>query len=326
MTRLPAEWEPQDGIVLAWPHKNTDWNENLTEAQLCVAKIINNITDHQRVILLTPEEINFNEFSIEVNNRLTQISCNYNDTWTRDYIGITTLVNDELIFNNFNFNAWGNKFEYEKDNNVNLYFSENLNAQRVDHNFVLEGGAIESDGQGTILTTEKCLLNKNRNGQITKSALEIILQKTLGAKRVIWLKHGSIPGDDTDAHIDTLARLAPNKTILYAINNSEELKNMEQELKSGLKDYKLIPVRNPDDYKDASGCYQPATYLNFLITNNKVLVPTYQHPLDQAALESIQSAFPSKNVIGINCKALIIQNGSLHCITMQLPKGILKNG
>lgn len=326
MTRLPAEWEPQDGIVLAWPQKNTDWNENLVEAQLCVAEIINNITDNQQVFLLTTKEIKLSDFGIQDTNRLTQFISDYNDTWTRDYIGITTLVNNELIFNNFKFNAWGNKFEYEKDNNVNQYFSQNLNAQRVDHDFVLEGGAIESDGQGTILTTEQCLLNKNRNGQISKSAVEVMLQKTLGAKRVIWLKHGSIPGDDTDAHIDTLARLAPNKTILYAINNSEELRNMEQELKSNLNDYKLIPVRNPDDFKDATGCYQPATYLNFLITNKKVLVPIYQDPLDQVALESIQSAFPAKNVIGINCTALIKQNGSLHCITMQLPKGILKNG
>jgi len=199
----------------------------------------------------------------------------------------------------------------------------------------LEGGSIESNGKGTILTTSQCLLSKNRNGGYSQEEIEEQLKSFFGANRILWLDHGYMAGDDTDSHVDTLARFAPNDTIVYVATNNpndehyEELAKMEAQLKSFRTEngdnYKLIPVPLPSPIYDEDDLRLPATYANFLICNGFVAVPTYGQPdNDKAAMEAIAKAFPGRKIVGIDCNALIKQHGSLHCVTMQFPENVIK--
>ena len=240
------------------------------------------------------------------------------------------------MVNDFKFNGWGLKFAADKDNLITsrLFDSGMFKGEYSNNlNFVLEGGSIESDGKGTLLTTRECLLSKNRNGQSSKEEIQAYLEKVFGISRVLWLDHGYLSGDDTDSHIDTLARLAPNDTILYVSTDDErdehftELKAMECQRQSfttadGAK-YKLLPLPLPTPIF-ADGERLPATYANFLIGNGFVLVPIYgQESNDSEAMSIISSAFPDRKVLGVDCRALIKQHGSLHCVTMQFPKNSL---
>ena len=231
----------------------------------------------------------------------------------------------------FTFNGWGGKFAAEKDNAV----SRKLHAcgafgttplRTVD--LVLEGGSIESDGQGTLLTTTECLLNPNRNPHLSKEQIEEQLKSELGVSTILWLEHGYLAGDDTDAHIDTLARLCPDQTIVYVAcddptdEHFAPLKAMERELEQ-FAGYRLLPLPWPGAKYDAEGHRLPATYANYLVINGAVLVPTYNDPADLQALEVVGKAFPDREIIGIDCSTLILQHGSLHCITMQIPEGVV---
>ena len=198
---------------------------------------------------------------------------------------------------------------------------------------VLEGGSIESDGAGTLLITAACLLSPNRNPHLSREQIESLLKEQLGVERILWLHRGWLAGDDTDSHIDTLARLCPDDTILYtacddpADEHFEELAAMKRELE-GLRSrenrpYRLIPLPFPAAKQGLDDERIPATYANFLIINGAVLVPTYEDRHDAAALAAVGLSFPGREIIGINCSSIILQHGSLHCLTMQLPKGVL---
>ena len=332
---LPAEWAEQDAIMLAWPHAGTDWSYMLGEVVSCYKEIVNAIADQgERVIVIAdPDDNSDISFSNEL---ISVVKCPTNDTWTRDTCAITTLRGNRTVVNDFKFNGWGLKFAADKDNlitsrlfNTGLFTGEYSN----NLNFVLEGGSIESDGNGTLLTTSECLLSKNRNGQSTKEEIQAYLKEMFGITKVLWLDYGYLRGDDTDSHIDTLARLAPDDTILYVSTDNEldehfaELKAMESQLQSFItaegSKYKLLPLPLPDPVFD-DGERLPATYANFLIGNGFVLVPTYgQKDNDSNAISIISTAFPGRKVIGIDCRALIKQHGSLHCVTMQFPKNSL---
>ena len=200
--------------------------------------------------------------------------------------------------------------------------------------FELEGGSIESDGLGTLLTTAECLLNDNRNRHLDKTLIEERLKRDFGVKRVLWLDHGFLKGDDTDSHIDTLARLCPNHTIVYVqcsdVNDEhfEALQKMELQLRSFVtpegKPYRLLALPMPDPVYDEDGERLPATYANYLVMDHAILFPIYdqkEHDLSAAAI--LQQAFPQHEIVGVDCRALIRQHGSLHCVTMQFPKGVL---
>jgi agmatine deiminase len=236
----------------------------------------------------------------------------------------------------FTFTGWGGKFAAALDNRI----SEELHAagafgrtplRKID--LILEGGSIESDGRGTLLTTAECLLNPNRNTQYSQERIEARLTAELGSRKFLWLKEGSLAGDDTDAHIDTLARFGPNDTILYVKcdDPSDEHFATFQALENELKNfhtlenqpYRLIPLPWPSAKFDADGSRLPATYANFLVINGAVLVPTYHDPADSQALKTVGKAFPDREIIGIDCSPLIMQHGSLHCVTMQIPIGVL---
>ena len=337
--RLPAEWEEQDGILMAWPHANTDWKPYLARAQETFARIIAEASHHARVLLVTesPNEVRhvLNQ-THAIQDRITFCPVPCNDTWTRDFGPITVCENHRPVLLDFQFTGWGGKHKADLDNAASLKLKEHgffCGTHLRSLHLVMEGGSIESDGQGSLLTTASCNLNPNRNATMTRVDIELAFQKFLGVSRVLWLKHGYLAGDDTDGHIDMLARFAPHDTIVYqscddaSDEHFEQLAAMAEELGafrtlSG-QPYRLLALPWPAAKHDEAGLRLPASYANFLVLNGAVLVPIYNDPRDGHALDVIGSAFPGRRIIGIDCSALILQLGSLHCVTMQLPQGVL---
>ena len=324
---LLAEWEEQGAIIIAWPNYYTDWKENLDKIEKTYIEIVEQIADHELVIILSIDNNLKKNFSKEILKKIKIIIANYDDTWTRDYIGLSIETKDGSFLVDFKFNGWGEKYNHSRDNSINIQLREKGIISKLEHkynHFVLEGGSIDSDGKGTILTTSKCLLNKNRNPNLSKKEIEKTLRESLGIKKTLWLNNGSISGDDTNSHIDTLARFCDEKNLVYSINNSIELKSMEKELKIIAQEnqYDLIPIELPKPvfYKNRE---LPASYVNFLITNKKILVPIYGDENDSKAISTLQMLFPTRTIIGINCMEIIKQNGSLHCIAMQVSKNVL---
>jgi len=266
------------------------------------------------------------------------IRIDYNDTWTRDYGPLTIVKYDCLRALDFGFNGWGLKFAADKDNLANLRMMENFiipkAVYRNEREFVLEGGSVETDGEGTILTTSKCLCSPNRNGGLTKEKAESMLHQYLGASHVLFLDYGELEGDDTDSHIDTLARLAPENIILFTgcrdIDDPhfEELLKMRAQLtlfrNAEGEPFNLVELPLPLPIYDEEGNRLPATYANYLVTDKAIFIPTYNQPdNDLLAMQTIRIAFPDHKIVGVDCTTLIKQHGSLHCATMQLPKGLL---
>ena len=257
-----------------------------------------------------------------------------NDTWARDH-GFITLVNDQggVKLLDFCFNGWGEKFPADLDNAINrrLFDEGKISGDYVNClDFVLEGGSIESDGRGTIFTTSGCLLAPHRNQPMTQAEIEARLKKDLCAERILWIDHGHLTGDDTDGHIDTLVRICPDDTLLYVgcddseDEQYEDLRLMEAQLQTfrtlGGKPYRLMRLPMPQPIYENSERL-PATYANFLVVNGAVLCPTYDQPeQDAEALRIIGEAFPDREIVGIDCRSVIRQHGSLHCCTMQFPQ------
>lgn len=336
--RLPAEWEPQAGILLAWPHADSDWQPMLEDISAVYVELVRNILRHESVLIVTPEPKSVAESLALAGIDPEMVSIEKvptDDTWARDFGPITIFRNDQPLLLDFGFNGWGRKFPATQDNQV----TERLHAAgcfgttpRESIDFVLEGGSIESDGNGTILTTTKCLLNSNRNPHLDKQQIEQSLSLHLGAKRVLWIEHGFLAGDDTDAHIDTLARLCPNDTIVYLHCDDpqdehypalQKMKYQLQQLRTQTeKPFRLIPLPWPQPSFDTDGGRLPATYANYLVINAAVLVPTYNDPADEPAMAAISAAYPEREIIGIDCRPVILQHGSLHCLTMQIPQGV----
>lgn len=301
-----AEWEPQSAVQLTWPHKDTDWAPILPEITAVYEEMKREIESRETVVVVD--------------------DIPHNDTWARDHGFITVEENGQLILLDFKFNGWGEKYAAELDNDINrqLYEQQLVKGIYESHlDFVLEGGSIESDGKGTIFTTTCCLMAPHRNQPLTQQEIEQQLKEWLGAERIVWINHGSLIGDDTDGHIDTLVRIAPNDTLLYigADDEHPDLLLMEQELQQlrtiDGHPYRLLRLPMPRPIYD-DGERLPATYANYLVINGAVLVPTYnQQDLDQEAISTIGKAFPDREIIGIDCRAVIRQHGSLHCCTMQ---------
>lgn len=328
---FPAEWHPQAFVQITWPTADTDWASTLGEILECYRRLALTISRFEPLIILAhrPQEV---EACIGQHPDIHIIPCPYNDTWARDYAFISCLANGRQEVHDFRFNGWGNKFAAELDNQTNVHLLPWLQpVDYVDENdFVLEGGSIETDGRGTLLATTTCLLNPNRNPRLSPTDIEQRLCTSLHCRRVLWLHHGHLIGDDTDAHIDTLARFCSPDTIAYvqclhpSDEHHDELARMEAELQSfrtpGGQPYRLIPLPLPAPIYDHKGQRLPASYANFLILNGAVLLPTYNQPeLDARAQRQLQAAFPSRTVIPLDARALILQHGSIHCATMQNP-------
>lgn len=344
---LPAEWAPQSAIQLTWPHEDTDWADMLPEITTTYVHLAFEIARRQPLLIVHPDTAALQTFlqsqlPEKVFQNITFFQCPTNDTWARDHAFLTIVGTEGAELMDFHFNGWGGKFEATADNAINrqLFETSHLKGRYINAlDFELEGGAIESDGIGTLLTTEECLLNTNRRREgdriplVDRMQVELLLQDSLGVERILWLKHGYLAGDDTDSHIDTLARLCPDNTIVYVQSRDENdehhaaLTAMESELRAFRtatgQPYRLIPVPMPDPIFDEEGERLPATYANFLIMNKAVLMPTYAQPVhDEAAQRALQTAFPHHEIVGIDCRSLIRQHGSLHCATMQYPRGV----
>ncbi|MBN2429438.1 MAG: agmatine deiminase family protein [Deltaproteobacteria bacterium] len=338
--RWPAEWERQWGVLLAWPHENSDWAPRLDQARKTFLEIAYHINRFENILVIAPEITSVrNELLVAgcSPERTTFIAVPCNDTWARDFGPITVFEKGKAVLLDFVFNGWGGKFPACLDNQITGQLFEqgcfpDANLEAAD--LVLEGGSIETDGQGTLLTTSKCLLNPNRNPDLNRKKIESKLSSFLGIKRFLWLHEGFLAGDDTDAHVDILARFCNENTIAYTAcddrkdTHYQPLKRMEKELKDFRKQdgepYRLIPLPMPGAQYDEKGERLAATYANFLIINEAVLAPIYEDENDQKALARLAEAFTGREIIGIDCRELIRQGGSLHCMTMQLPAGLIE--
>lgn len=333
---LPAEWAPQSAVQLTWPRAEGDFAEHFDAVEKTFIAIAVAISRFQNVLIgygLDTATLKARLLGAGAKaEQIKIVAVKSNDVWARDHGPITVFRDGRPVHLDFVFNGWGGKFEAGLDNQI----TRALAAQGVwkapveTLDFVLEGGGIESDGLGTLLTTERCLLASTRNPQFSKAQIEQKLKDWFGLNRVLWLTHGDLIGDDTDGHIDTIARFCDAQTIAYQACDDRsdahyaDLKAMERELQAlrqgNGQPYTLVPLPLPAAIFDEDGKRLPAGYPNFLILNGAVLVPLYGDATNDAvALERLRPCFPDREVIGIDCRALIQQYGSLHCVTMQIP-------
>jgi len=339
---LPPEWAMQSGIMLTWPHQASDWRPYLADVEPVFVHIAQAICRFE-VLLISANDATHQlhiqtllMFTLIPQERFRIYVVPSNDSWTRDHGPITLLSEQQALLLDFEFNGWGNKYNSQLDNQITRRLHQQNafgNAQLCSIPFVLEGGSIDVDGNGTVLTTSRCLLDKHRNQVSDKATITEQLKAYLPIDRVLWLDHGYLEGDDTDSHIDTLARFVNPQTIVYVAchdpedNHYPALQKMRHQLETFTNKqgqaYQLIPLPWPNPKYDDEQRRLPATYANFLIINDAVLVPQYEDPADEQALAILQSCFPEREIIGIPCIPLIQQNGSLHCLTMQLPEGVL---
>ena len=335
--RLPAEWEPQAGVMLTWPHADTDWAPDLQRVLPVFAEIGTHISARERLLSVCRSISHADTVRRALLDRgarsahLCFAIADSNDTWARDHGPLTTVCGDRAILNDFGFNGWGGKFDAALDSQINakLHALGAFGAvERRAADLVLEGGAIETDGEGTLLATRHSIVSASRNPGLTQHEIERRLTELLGLERLQWLEHGAISGDDTDGHIDTLARFADRETILHTTAptgdaDHEALCAMIDELRALRtptgKPYRLQALPFPGVHRDPDGRRLPATYANFLLINEAVLLPTYGVAQDAEARDVLRSAFPRRAIIGIDCREIIRQNGSLHCLTMQFP-------
>ncbi len=338
---LPPEWAPQQAVLLTWPHTESDWLPILEQVEPVFVAIGRAVTQHEELIVSCLNDAHMEHVESLLKQggadmgRVRLYPVPSNDSWVRDHGPITVLRDGQRILLDYQFNGWGNKYEAGLDNRLSIRLHEMgaFDGLAMDtQTLILEGGSIEVDNRGTLLTTAECLLSPERNPQYSREELESLLKEQLGLERILWLEHGQLMGDDTDGHVDTLARFCDDHTIAYVSSDDEQdphfasLKAMEQELQQFTdaegKPYRLVPLPLPAAQYDEEGQRLPATYANFLIINGAVLLPTYADPLDAVAIDRLAECFPGREIIAIDARPLIHQFGSIHCVTMQLPAAL----
>jgi agmatine/peptidylarginine deiminase len=337
MIRFPAEWEKQSAVLIAWPHKTGDFSNRLESVEKSYCFIADTISRFQRLIIVCRDYSHQQHVQGKLANirNIDFIRAEVNDIWVRDTVFLSVDNQGQLQLLNFRFNGWGEKYPHQDDNALNhklLNYLPFKGAVYTDIDFILEGGSVESDGIDTIMTTRQCLLNPNRNKGLTQQDIERQLMQHLGAKRVLWVDQENLSGDDTDAHIDTLARYCSADTIAYTScddvgdKHYASLKKMESQLQAfrtpNNEAYKLVPLPMPKPIYDEDGKRLPANYANFLIINTAVMVPVYDDAMDETALQRLAGCFPKHKIIATPCRPLVHQYGSLHCMTMQFPEGV----
>jgi agmatine deiminase len=335
--RMPAEWEKHSAIWLSFPH-DTESFPHTEEAQKAHADFVRAISDYETVELQVLDEMT----KAHVTSLLTERGANlenvrfhvreYADIWFRDY-GPLFVVNDktkELAMTKWTFNAWGGKYDtLLRDNGIPYEMNKQMKLDMFETGIVMEGGSIELNGKGTVLTTTQCLLNKNRNPKLTKEEIEKYLDEYLNAPNVVWLTEG-IEGDDTDGHIDDIARFVNETTIVCAVEKNENDGNYKAlkenfELLKEAKDqdgnpFTVVPLPMPSPViSTVSGKRLPASYANFYIGNGVVIVPIFAVPEDAEALKVLQSVFPNHKVIGLNAQYIVYGFGTFHCMSQQQP-------
>ena len=326
--RIPAEWESQEALIVVFPPKKSDWEHSLKEIHQTYLEFISQIARFQKCMVICEDKKTLATALPSLQN-IELIEMPTNDTWIRDFGGINVYKNGKRQTYDFIFNAWGNKFEASMDNGITqrLFDEGYLVGKLKTFDFVLEGGSIDSNGHGVMLSTAYCLFEENRNPELSKKKIKKTLIKLFGLKELIILKHGALMGDDTDSHIDTLARFIDKKTIAYVKcydkkdEHYKELKKMEKELKK--TGFDLVPLPLPSA-KYFNNHRIPATYMNFVLINNAVLVPTYSDVYDEEVLKTFARHFPEREIVGIESSILIREHGSLHCAPMNVYKAKAK--
>ncbi len=334
--RMPAEWEKHDAIWLSWPHDPVTFPDRVGKVEGTYAQIIDAIHESENVNLFVKDgtmKARAADILNKKNIDLTKIAFHihkYADVWFRDYGPVFLTNKKNLAMVHWIFNAWGGKYEeLAKDTKIPEIMNEKMKITRFTPGIVLEGGSIDVNGKGTLLTTGQCLLNKNRNPSLSKEQIEAYLKDYLGVTCIIWLKDG-IMGDDTDGHIDDIARFVDPATVLCAYEEDEDDENhaplkenyellLNATDQSGNK-LEAIKLPMPGRVGGPAGRL-PASYANFYIGNKAVLVPVFGHENDKKALAIIQKAFPGRKAVGINCADLLHGLGTIHCISQQQPSG-----
>ncbi len=337
MVRFQAEWERQSAVMIAWPQPSADFGLQLNAVENTFCIIAKTICRFQKLIIVCRDHIHQHHIQSLIKKiRCRFIHAPYDDIWLRDTAPVSVSTKNGFQLLNFKFNGWGYKYPWQTDHALSRHlFKKGIygSTPMTDIDMVLEGGSIETDGEGTLLTTRQCLLNPNRNPERSEQQIEKDLKHYLGLQRILWLDQNHLEGDDTDAHIDTLARFCSPVRIAYtSCDNPHDpqhdgLKKMEAQLKafttaSGKK-YTLIPLPLPNPVFGKDGERLPANYANFLVINKAVLVPVYHDPMDTIVLQRLSTCFPGREIVAINCIPLIHQYGSLHCITMQFPESVI---
>lgn len=334
--RLPAEWETQRAVLLAWPHDATDWVEMLDEIEPLYLELARAIARFEPVWILCHDDDHHRRVSATLAQagippaRIRLLRAPFNDTWIRDYGPIGVREGEAVHWLDFTFNGWGGKFDAAFDNQVSrtLHDAGTFEGGLETVPLVLEGGAIDNDGGGTLLTTASCVLTSTRSPELGRSGWEREWSRRFGSEHVIWLEHGWLAGDDTDGHVDMLARFTAPDTLAY-VNCTDAhdehfapLAALEAQLKTlrtrDGRPYRLVPLPIPPAKHDATGRRLPASYANFLIINGAVLTPVYGDTADEIALNRLHGCFPGRTIIPVNALPLIRQGGSIHCATMQL--------
>lgn len=339
---LPPEWARQSAVMLTWPHLHDAWAKWMPEVETVFVAIAQQIARREQVLIVHYDA----DHRTHIARLLAEVAVDpafvhyaeakSNDIWVRDYGPLTVLdKSGKALLLNFKFNAWGGKYHLAYDHAITGLVHDQGGFSKTEIreiDFILEGGGIEVDGHGTLLTTESVVLANTRN-EVGKAQLEALFQEWFGVKRVLWLSHGSLAGDDTDGHIDTLARFTDPHTICYSAcldpthPDYEALEAMRQELSTFVdyrgEPYRLVPLPIPQPVYSDEGDRLPATYANFLIINQCVLLPVYGDPMDAIALARVQACFPERQVVPIHCRVLVQLFGSLHCASMQIPEGVL---
>jgi agmatine/peptidylarginine deiminase len=339
--RLPAEWEPQSGVMLTWPHELSDWAPVLDEVEPVFFQIAEHIARREVLLVVCADAGQSGRIRARLLStgipaaHLKFAIAPSNDTWARDHGPLTVMHDGCPRLLDFRFNGWGNKYPAKEDDALSGRLADagvwgRTAFQSVD--LVLEGGSLDSDGMGTLLTTRSCLLHPERNPHLDSGSVEQALAQTLGAQRILWLDHGCLEGDDTDGHIDMLARFTASGALVYQSCNEagyrcfQSLQQMEQSLQtlcdtSG-QPYPLKALPWPAPKYDQDNNRLPASYANFLVINGAVLMPAYRDDADADAQRVLQTCFPDHEIIPIDCLPLIQQHGSLHCLTMQFPVSV----
>lgn len=341
---FPAEWAPQGAVMLIWPHDRTDWAPRLEQAEAAFAAFALAVTQFEPIVVVCRDD----DVRRRALDRLSDIGCSRaaiatvlidtNDTWARDIAPLAVRDDGRPILLDTGFNGWGAKFEHGLDAAFGAALVDSagfatLGYERCD--LVLEGGAVESDGRGTVLLNRPTVIDPRRNPGIDAAAAEACLRDRLGAHRVLWLDVPPLPGDDTDGHIDTLARFCDERTIAHAAPHSPEdpaapmLITLEEQLRElrteAGEPYRLVPLPGPAPIATDAGAPCPASYANFLVVNGGVLVPSYADAADGPATERLQAAFPGRRALPVPARTFVTQAGALHCLSMQLPEGAFED-
>lgn len=322
--RIPAEWEEQEALIVVFPPQKSDWAHSIKEIHQSYLEFIGKIARFQKCMVICEDKKILSTALPSLQN-IELIEMPTNDTWIRDFGGINVYKNGKRQTYDFVFNAWGNKFDASIDNTITkrLFDEGYLSGKLKSFDFVLEGGSIDTNGEGVMLSTAYCLFEENRNPELSKKKIKKTLMKLFGLKELIILKHGALMGDDTDSHIDTLARFINKNTIAYVKcydkNDAhyKELKKMEKELQKTGFDLLPLPLPSPKYFNNHR---IPATYMNFVLINNAVLVPTYSDTYDKEVLATFARHFPEREIVGIESSVFIREHGSLHCASMNIYK------